>query len=146
MGATHLRRAGRRAGILLLTVLAGALLVFLAMKAVPGDPALAALGEDAGTNRSCEGCRHRIRIVLQGNRKLRRIRDDDVGFFRERAREGLGCSVGEVDADEAVQLVPQQKILVHQQRKPLFLELQVARFQHLAGLHEYHRSRLRFER
>ena len=47
MGATHLRRAGRRTGILLLTVLAGALLVFLAMKAVPGDPALAALGENA---------------------------------------------------------------------------------------------------
>lgn len=37
----------RRAGVLLLTLLAGAAAVFFAMKATPGDPALAALGENA---------------------------------------------------------------------------------------------------
>jgi len=37
----------RRTGILALTLLAGALLVFLAMKAAPGDPALSVLGENA---------------------------------------------------------------------------------------------------
>ncbi|MXP62472.1 ABC transporter permease [Roseomonas sp. M0104] len=47
MSSPALRRALRRAGILLLTVLAGALAVFFAMKATPGDPALAALGENA---------------------------------------------------------------------------------------------------
>ncbi len=47
ISAPALRRAARRAGILLLTLLAGALAVFLAMKAAPGDPALAALGENA---------------------------------------------------------------------------------------------------
>ncbi|MDJ0388445.1 ABC transporter permease [Roseomonas sp. E05] len=47
MSSPALRRALRRTGILLLTVLAGALAVFFAMKATPGDPALAALGENA---------------------------------------------------------------------------------------------------
>jgi peptide/nickel transport system permease protein len=37
----------RRAGILLLTLAVGALVVFFAMKAAPGDPALSALGENA---------------------------------------------------------------------------------------------------
>ena len=37
----------RRSGILLLTVLVGAMVVFFAMKATPGDPALSALGENA---------------------------------------------------------------------------------------------------
>jgi len=37
----------RRGAILLLTVFAGACLVFFAMKAAPGDPALSALGENA---------------------------------------------------------------------------------------------------
>jgi peptide/nickel transport system permease protein len=41
------RRALRRPAILLLTIAAGAALVFFAMKAAPGDPALAALGENA---------------------------------------------------------------------------------------------------
>jgi peptide/nickel transport system permease protein len=41
------RKMLRRAGILLLTMSAGALVVFFAMKAAPGDPALAALGENA---------------------------------------------------------------------------------------------------
>ncbi|PZW46817.1 peptide/nickel transport system permease protein [Humitalea rosea] len=39
--------ASRRAAVLLLTVLAGAMVVFFAMKAAPGDPALSALGENA---------------------------------------------------------------------------------------------------
>jgi len=47
LSSPALRRALRRTGILLLTVLAGALAVFFAMKATPGDPALAALGENA---------------------------------------------------------------------------------------------------
>jgi peptide/nickel transport system permease protein len=42
-----LHRLLRRAGILLLTMLVGAAAVFFAMKATPGDPALAALGENA---------------------------------------------------------------------------------------------------
>ncbi|MFC7556885.1 ABC transporter permease [Pseudoroseomonas wenyumeiae] len=42
-----MRRVLRRAGILLLTLAAGALVVFFAMKAAPGDPALSALGENA---------------------------------------------------------------------------------------------------
>jgi peptide/nickel transport system permease protein len=42
-----LRRVLRRTGILLLTVVVGALAVFFAMKAAPGDPALSALGENA---------------------------------------------------------------------------------------------------
>jgi peptide/nickel transport system permease protein len=37
----------RRVGVVALTLLAGAVLVFFAMKAAPGDPALAALGENA---------------------------------------------------------------------------------------------------
>lgn len=37
----------RRSGVALLTILAGAMVVFFAMKAAPGDPALAALGENA---------------------------------------------------------------------------------------------------
>jgi peptide/nickel transport system permease protein len=40
-------RVLRRAGILLLTLAVGALVVFFAMKAAPGDPALSALGENA---------------------------------------------------------------------------------------------------
>ncbi|WP_419899076.1 ABC transporter permease [Roseomonas sp. USHLN139] len=47
MATAPLRRGARRAGILLLTLAAGALLVFFAMKAAPGDPALSALGENA---------------------------------------------------------------------------------------------------
>jgi peptide/nickel transport system permease protein len=43
----RLRQAARRGLVLLLTVLAGVTLVFFAMKAAPGDPALAALGENA---------------------------------------------------------------------------------------------------
>lgn len=47
MAAPAARRVLRRAGILLLTLAAGALVVFFAMKAAPGDPALSALGENA---------------------------------------------------------------------------------------------------
>lgn len=42
-----MRRFARRAALLAATLLAGALLVFLAMKAAPGDPALSVLGENA---------------------------------------------------------------------------------------------------
>lgn len=42
-----LRRLLRRAGTLAATLLAGALLVFIAIKAIPGDPALSVLGENA---------------------------------------------------------------------------------------------------
>lgn len=45
--ALALRRTAHRLGIVLLTMLAGALAVFFAMKATPGDPALAVLGENA---------------------------------------------------------------------------------------------------
>jgi peptide/nickel transport system permease protein len=41
------RRVLRRTGILLLTMVVGAMVVFFAMKAAPGDPALSALGENA---------------------------------------------------------------------------------------------------
>ena len=47
MGNAVLRGGLQRAGFLALTLLAGAVLVFFAMKAAPGDPALSVLGENA---------------------------------------------------------------------------------------------------
>ncbi len=41
------RYVGARFVALVLTVLAGSIVVFLVMKAAPGDPAMAALGENA---------------------------------------------------------------------------------------------------